>query len=158
MEYMSLICDILDNKSFRRLAEYHQHLGTSRLQHSIHVSYLAWKLARLCSADEVCAARAGLLHDFCLYDFHAPDKHCEFIKHPFKAAENTQRHFFISEKEYAAIVSHMFPAGPMPTSAAGWLITIADKICAVQEFWTGFVTLLRSNVYLHQIQEVSAAA
>lgn len=134
-EYLAVINDILDNEEFRKLAGYIQHLKTTRLVHSLNVSYLSWKIARKLSCDERAAARAGLLHDFFLYRFSDPKpvKELQAFYHPKVAARNSARHFQLSEKEQQAILSHMFPLGPLPTSREAWIITCADKFCAAME-------------------------
>ena len=66
-EYLSLIQNILDDPEFKKLGLYTQHLKTTRLMHSINVSYISWMIARKFGLDECAAARAGLLHDFFLY-------------------------------------------------------------------------------------------
>mgnify|MGYP001625093678 CR=1 FL=1 len=68
--YLSEVGDILRNKEFLSLSLYEHHQWTTRFMHSINVSYISWKLARKFGCDEKVAARAGLLHDFCPYDFH----------------------------------------------------------------------------------------
>ena len=50
--------------------KYIQHGSTTTLDHSIAVSYLAYRLARKLDLDYISVARAGLLHDFYLYDWH----------------------------------------------------------------------------------------
>jgi len=141
--------DILKDSDFQKLSDYHQHLGTSRLDHSIHVSYITWKIAKIFHLDKRSAARAGLLHDFCLYDFHAKNRthKCQLIYHPKAASKTSREHFYLTEKENKAILSHMFPLGPIPTSREAWAVTTADKICAGFEFSIGLMTLVRTYFY-----------
>ena len=70
-EYHALVKNILCNREFLKLSLYTHHQWTTRLMHSINVSYLSWFIARKLGCDEKAAARAGLLHDFCPYDFRA---------------------------------------------------------------------------------------
>lgn len=134
-EYLRIVSDILEDAEFSKLALYIQHLRTSRLIHSLNVSYISWKLARKFGCDERIAARAGLLHDFFLYKFSDPKPVREFqaFYHPKVAAKNSARRFHITEKERLAILSHMFPLGPLPSSKEAWIITFADKVCASME-------------------------
>ena len=133
--YLKLVRSILENSDFQKLHSYTQHINTTRLIHSINVSYIAWFMARKLHLDEKTAARAGLLHDFCLYDFSekGPGGEAQVFYHPKAAAYNSSEHFPLSDKEYRAILSHMFPLGPVPTSREAWLISLADKFCAVVE-------------------------
>lgn len=134
-EYLDIIREILQDEEFLKLSCYIQHLKTTRLIHSLNVSYLSWMIARKTNCDARAAARAGLLHDFFLYRFRDPKPVREFqaFYHPKVAAYNSSQHFDITEKEYQAILSHMFPLGPMPSSKEAWIITCADKICATME-------------------------
>ena len=97
--YLNTVEHILTNKDFLRLSLYSHHQWTNRLMHSINVSYLSWILARRLGADEETAARAGLLHDFCPYDFgeKTPTGEHQAFYHPKAAAENSMEHFDISE-------------------------------------------------------------
>ena len=152
--YFDHVRDIVIHPDFIQLDDYTQHLGTSRLEHSFHVSVIAWKLAQVLGLDERLAARAGLLHDFCLYDFHndATQKKCQLVVHPFCAVEQSKKCFLLTRKEEKAIISHMFPLGPIPTTGEAWLITLADKICAIGEFITGFNTVLHKRLFVRYIQ------
>ena len=67
--YIKEVKDILENREFMQLGAFSHHQSTSRLMHSINVSYISWHIARKLGCDARMAARAGLLHDFCLYDF-----------------------------------------------------------------------------------------
>ena len=114
--YLSEVEDILKNKEFLSLSLYEHHQWTNRLMYSINVSYISWKLAKKLGCDAAVAARAGLLHDFCPYDFRqkTPTGEHQAFYHPKAAADNSARTFDISEKEWNAILTHMFPLGPVP--------------------------------------------
>ena len=115
-EYHALVKNILCNREFLKLSLYTHHQWTTRLMHSINVSYLSWFIARKLGCDEKAAARAGLLHDFCLYDFKAetPTGEHQAFYHPKAAADNSAAHFDVTDRELDAILSHMFPLGPLP--------------------------------------------
>ena len=44
-EFMGIVRDILEDEEFRKLSGYIQHLKTTRLDHSLTVSYISWKMA-----------------------------------------------------------------------------------------------------------------
>ena len=134
-EYLAEIGPILKNREFLSLGRYVHHHKSNRLLHSMNVSYVSWKMAKHLGCDEKAAARAGLLHDFCPYDFEeeTPTGEHQAFFHPKAAAENSCLYFEISKKEQEAILSHMFPLGPVPKSREAWIITAADKLCAVTE-------------------------
>ncbi len=115
--------------------------------HSINVSYLSWKIARALGCDERVAARAGLLHDFCPYDFteKTPTGEHQAFYHPKAAAENSVQNFEITDRERDAILSHMFPLGPIPKNKEAWIISFADKACAVTEMCHIAIMLARRN-------------
>lgn len=79
--------------------------------HSLFVSYVAFRIARRWNCDYRMAARMGLLHDLYLYDCHDrtayPGNHCFY--HPAAALNNARELVEMSEKEENIIVSHMWP-------------------------------------------------
>ena len=99
--YIKEVKDILENREFMQLGAFSHHQSTSRLMHSINVSYISWHIARKLGCDARMAARAGLLHDFCLYDFREkpPTGGFQAFYHPRVAARNSQEVFGISERE-----------------------------------------------------------
>lgn len=145
--YLSEVKHILTNEEFLSLSYYVHHQWTNRLMHSINVSYLSWIIAKKLGCDASAAARAGLLHDFCPYDFKekTPTGEHQAFYHPKAAAKNSQQIFGISKRERDAILTHMFPLGPVPKNREAWIITLADKICATLEGCHIAVALARRN-------------
>lgn len=145
--YLSEVEHILQNEEFLSLAGYVHHQWTNRLMHSINVSYLSWIIAKKLRCDARAAARAGLLHDFCPYDFKVktPTGERQAFYHPKFAAQNSLETFAISAREKNAILTHMFPLGPLPRNREAWIITLTDKICAVLEVCHISVALARCN-------------
>ncbi len=146
-EYILIVEEILDHREFQIMDTWIQHISTRRLSHLINVSYISYKIAKVLKLDSASCARAGLLHDFCLYDFHdSRYKHTkQLINHPKIASETAKEKFHLSDKEVRAIRSHMFPFGPIPTSWTGWIIQFADKVCATAEFFDGIGALNRAK-------------
>ena len=146
-EFLALVRDILEDTEFQKLSLYRQHRKTTRLMHSINVSYISWLIARKLGWDAAAAARAGLLHDFFLYAYgeDTPSGKLMALDHPRTAAKNSAERFDISEKERKAILSHMFPLGPVPTSREAWLLTFTDKVCASVEFFHVDIALAREG-------------
>ncbi len=146
-EFLAEVMPILENEEFLSLGAFCHHQWTNRLMHSINVSYVSWHIARKLGCDAGSAARAGLLHDFCPYDFkkRTPTGEHQAFYHPKAAAKNSERVFQISEREQKAILSHMFPLGPMPRNSEAWIITLADKICASMELCHVAIALARGN-------------
>lgn len=146
-DFLGLVRTILEDEEFRKLIRYRQHYQTTRFMHSLNVSYLSWYMARRLGLDERVAARAGLLHDFCVYDFKdkLPKGQIQAFYHPKVAARTSQERFTLYEKERQAILSHMFPLGPLPKSREAWVISCMDKFCACTEFFQVNVALARKN-------------
>lgn len=138
---------ILENREFIGLHQYVHHHWTNRLMHSVNVSYISWLIAKKLGCDEKAAARAGLLHDFCPYDFKekTPTGEHQAFYHPKAAAQNSREVFAVSDREMDAILTHMFPLGPVPKNREAWIITVADKICAVMEGCHIAIALARRN-------------
>lgn len=80
-EFLEIVKPILRNKEFLKLGNYLQHQKTSRLEHSINVSYIAWKIAKNRDCDERIAAIAGLLHDFCVMTLRISCRKGSCIRH-----------------------------------------------------------------------------
>lgn len=136
-EYLSIVEDILNNKEFNKTKNIVHH-GTSRYEHSLKVSYQAYKLAKLFKLDIKKTARAGLLHDFFCekYSKKLTDKIKTFINHPISASMNSKKIFNISIKEQNIIESHMFPfSKSFPKYKESFIVTYADKQVAFREFY-----------------------
>ncbi len=151
VEFRLYINDLLENKYILRLDDYEQHVGTSRLQHSINVAYYSYKIAKIIGADSRLAARAGLMHDLYWYDWHCkkpPYNHAYF--HPMLALKNAEKIAELTPEEKDAIVKHMWPLSlGAPKYKESYAVTIADKYAAVLE-----VVKQRSLRCYNKIREV----
>ncbi len=140
---MKLVRPILENKEFSQLGTVVHH-GTTRMNHSIRVSYYSYKLAKALCLDYDQVARAGLLHDFFLdrtTDYESPkDKVVLFTTgHPKVAVENAKKYFALTEKEVDMIQTHMFPVDyRIPKYAESWIICAVDKLVGLYEFGRKF--------------------
>ena len=94
-EYLEDVSDILTNREFLALNCFKHHYATTRLMHSMNVSYISWLLAKKLGCDAKAAARAGLLHDFFLYDPKQgrPSRELQAFCHPKVAAANSKATF-----------------------------------------------------------------
>lgn len=137
--YLLIIKHIMENSEFRNL-ENIKHHNTTRLDHSIKVSYYSYKVAKTLRLDYKDVARAGLLHDFYTDEISkcskVKDKIKLFsIKHPKDAVNNSTTYFNLSEKEINIIESHMFPVDyKIPKYTESWIVSIVDKILSIGEF------------------------
>jgi uncharacterized protein len=130
--------DILAHDVFLETKKLCSHGSISIYDHSVAVAELAFSMAESRSGiDKRCVARAGLLHDFFLYEWHIPGMRYVLHgwKHPAIAAEKARDIFGISDKEYSCIKTHMWPwtLFNVPLCREGWLISLADKVIALKE-------------------------
>lgn len=138
LEFRKIIREIIENSEFKK-TKYIIHHHKSVFHHSILVSYLSYKLAKKLNLDYKSAARAGLLHDFFLYDWRAPRKNRFFEKHGFtharEALKNAKSNFDLNPIEEDAILKHMFPLNiAPPKTRISWLVTIVDKYVSISDY------------------------
>ena len=136
VEYMSCVKDIMESPVFQSMDRYIQHGTTTTKAHCIQVSYLSYCICKKHSLDYVAAARAGLLHDLFLYDWHTAGNHIHGFTHPGVAMRNARKYFDLTPQEQNIILRHMWPLTPIPPkSAEGMVIVYADKFCSVNEVY-----------------------
>lgn len=137
-EYMDCVRDIWEHPVFQSMDQYIQHGNTTCKEHCIQVSYRAYKLTKQYGGSWRSAARAGLLHDLFLYDWHTHGKETgerfHGFTHPRRALENARRYFALTAEEEDIILRHMWPLTPVPPATrAGYAVTLADKACSTAE-------------------------
>jgi uncharacterized protein len=147
-EYMDCVRDILNHPVFQSMDRYIQHGTTTCRDHCIRVSYLGYKLCKRFGGNWRSAARAGLLHDLFLYDWHTHGRDTgdrfHGFTHPRTALINAEKHFELSHEEKEIILRHMWPLTPVPpTTRAGYAITCADKAWSMAETTERIVERLR---------------
>lgn len=140
--------DVLNSPSIQRLDNFNQHMGTTRLSHSINVSYKSYRVAKLFGWDYRAVARAGLMHDMFYYNFKETDysarEHCRI--HPQIAYRNAKRNFSLTKLEGDIIKSHMWLATwTRPRHKEAYLVTMVDKYCAMAEFFKGLYRVVRGT-------------
>lgn len=136
LEYMDCVSDIIYNKKIQKLDAHEQHCHTSRLQHSLNVSYYSFLICRFFGWDYRSAARAGLMHDMFYYDWrinkNRSANHAAW--HPLVAYDNARKICELNDIERDAILKHMWPCTPVPPKyKESYAVTIVDKFCAVFE-------------------------
>ncbi len=140
VDFYECIKDLLEVKEVRELANFEQHIGTSRLDHSLYVAYFAYKWAVTLNADYRSAARGGLLHDLFHYDWrferHPEGKHA--WTHPKVALRNAREIMLLNKVEADCIAKHMWPlCMSAPMYLESYLVTFADKYSATIEVFVG---------------------
>lgn len=132
--------EILSCDEIQQLAEYTQHLGTSRLEHSISVAWHSYRFSvRLgLNIDHQSLIRGALLHDFFLYDWrdHTGRKGgaLHAFTHSREALNTAGRHFDLNKTERDIILRHMWPLTLIPpTKREALIVNLMDKYCTVKE-------------------------
>lgn len=145
-EYAACVADLLNSDEVLWMKNIRHHHFVTCYEHSLFVSYVAYRLARHWNIDVCEAARAGLLHDLFLYD---PKDKTQYegnqcFAHPVAALKNASRLTELSDAEADAIVTHMWPlAKKMPRYKVSYVVNVADKLCAVIE-----------GVYLYRLMKL----
>lgn len=137
MEKSKVFRDIAESKEYQRTRNLRQHGNVTVFEHSVYVASTSLKISKKLhiKVDEDVMIKCALLHDYFLYDWH--DKNHPKLHgfcHASIAAENADRDFGLTKKEYKAIRSHMFPLNlRFPSSREALVLTLADKYCAASE-------------------------
>ena len=141
-QYYSLVSDILSNKQVLSMKNFLQHGITSCYDHCLNVSYYSYLICKKFNLDAKSAARAGLLHDLFLYDWHDPDhygKNTPLFKkhafyHPYIALKNANKLFKLNKIEKDIIAKHMWPLTiALPKYKESYVIILVDKVCCITE-------------------------
>lgn len=138
--YMSIVQDILNSKEFQKIDNIEHH-GLTRMDHSIKVSYYAYKIAKKMHLNYESVARGGLLHDFFLSneDRTTFERFISTFTHPKKALKHADIIFELNELEKDIIVGHMFPINfHVPKSCEAWIVNIVDKCIGTYELATNY--------------------
>lgn len=137
IEYLSLVEDILNHKEFEKTKNINHH-GLNRYDHSVRVSYSAYKVAKFLRLKKEETARAGLLHDFFLVNnrkISVKEKLGTVVNHPKYAAAYSEKFFKLNEVEKDIIKTHMFPISInlVPKYAESWIVNIMDNLVSIYE-------------------------
>ena len=116
-DYYMVVSKILNNKEFLKRKKYEHHGEITVYDHSLHVSKLAYKIAKkLHFKYKNDVAIGGLLHDFYYKPWQNNKKKKPlFKKHGFvhakEALENTKKYFpeLLNDRISNIILRHMFP-------------------------------------------------
>ena len=135
--FLDCVAPLLASGEVQSMKQWRHHFSITCYEHSLFVSYVAYRLAKKLGWDCRAAARAGLLHDLYLYDpadrSAHPGNQC--FDHP-KAALRNARVLCpdLTEREANAIASHMFPlSAALPRCREAAVVNLADKACATIE-------------------------
>ena len=133
-EFLTVVADLLETESVQSMWNIKHHLYLSCFEHSVFVAYISYCTARRLGRDSTAAARAGLLHDFYLYDSHAGFQLKHYFTHASCALENAREICELSQVEENIILAHMWPfSAALPKSGEAFIVCLCDKYCAMVE-------------------------
>ena len=136
LAYLDCVRDLLQTSQVQSMRQLPHHPGVSCYEHSVFVSYVAFRLARRWGLDCRSCARCGLLHDLYLYRWNDQSAHPgnQCLDHPVFALRNAEKLTPLTPKERNIILAHMWPlAVHLPRSREAWTVSLADKLCATIE-------------------------
>lgn len=134
-EFMGHVGHLIAHPRFQKLGGIVQHQHSTRLEHSINVSYTSYKIAKKLGWDAQSTARGALLHDFFYYDWRVTkfNKSHAWV-HPRIAVKNARKLVNLNAKEEDIILKHMWGATIAPPRyKEGYIVTLVDKYWAVKE-------------------------
>ena len=119
------IADLLTHPKVLETRE-HMHHRIAKHDHLIRSVKYSSRFARLLRADLRVCVRAAIIHDI-------DSRQGTLTTHGALAARWAAEQGEPTEV-CAAIVSHMYPLGPAPTSREGWVLVLADKAASFGDF------------------------
>lgn len=120
------------------MSRYPHHGDTDCYAHCMHVAEYSYRICKALDLNAEEAARAGLLHDFFLYDWHVhaaeTGKHFHGFTHPREALKLAEKFFVLTPLERDMILKHMWPLTLVPPKyRESYVICAVDKYCCVCE-------------------------
>ena len=137
-DFYGCISDLAVHPVVIQMKKYPQHGNTNCYQHCLRAAYYNFRICSFMGLRAREAARAGMLHDLFLYDWHTyareTGNHFHGVKHPKRALEIAQGSFQLSELEKDMILKHMWPLTPVPPKyPESFVICLVDKFCSICE-------------------------
>lgn len=137
-EFLDIIGDILYHPDVQKLDEWPHHGEVTRLEHSLSVAYVCYRICKKLGFDYKAAARAGVLHDLFHYKWKGKrfENSNHALMHPIIALENAKKITKVTPMEEDIILKHMWPiVKGMPKYKETCVIIFADKYCATVEIF-----------------------
>jgi len=143
-EFVKMIGYVANHEKVKEMKNYNHHSYTNCFEHSMHVSYYNYIICKKLGWDAKAGAKAGLLHDMFLYDWHGykpqNGERLHGFEHPLKSLKNARACFNITEKEGDIISKHMFPLTITPPKyKETYVIIMTDKFCSACEVMDRFL-------------------
>lgn len=139
-DFLNVLREIRNHKDSQFLStkQHVQHGKTSVYRHSVSVAYLSYRFAKKLhiKVNYRSLLRGALLHDYFLYDWHAPipERFLHGYYHPGRALKNAKKHFELNALEEDIIKNHMFPMTIwLPKSREAVIVSLVDKYISTVE-------------------------
>src|SRR5699024_1168059 len=126
---------LLQNPQVQKMRLYIQHGDTDCLLHCLCVSYLCYRICRFLHLHAGEMARAALLHDLFLYDWHAPGHpRWHGFRPPGLPRCAAGQRVPLTGRGAATIGRHMRPLSRTPARhAESYVIGLVDKVWSLRE-------------------------
>ena len=134
-EFMEVVGHLISHPRFQKLDGIVQHHHSTRLEHSVNVSYTSYKIAKKFGWNARSTARGALLHDLFYYDWRETKfKKSHAWVHPRLAVRNARKITKLNRVEEDIIIKHMWGATLAPPRyKESFVVTMVDKYWAVKE-------------------------
>ena len=134
-DFLREVENLLQIPQVQKMRLYIQHGDTDCLLHCLCVSYLCYRICRFLHLHAGEMARAALLHDLFLYDWHAPSHpRWHGFRHPGRALYEAERITSLTKREISIIKRHMWPLTLIPPRyVESYVIILVDKCCSLRE-------------------------
>lgn len=123
MDY-SYIADLLEHPKVIE-THHHMHHSIPKHDHLLRSARYSYHLAPLFGADRRISTRAAILHDI--------DSRLGTLTTHGAIAARYAAELGEPEAVSQAIISHMYPFGPAPTTREGWVLVVADKMASLSD-------------------------
>ncbi|MFZ3114873.1 MAG: phosphohydrolase [Syntrophales bacterium] len=146
-DYSRLVGPLVKHPQVASLECFMHHRSTTRLDHSLKVSWLSYQMARRLSLDGAAAARGGVLHDLFYYEWLTEGPRLHGFRHPRICLENARQVVKLSATEEDVILKHMWPLTFIPPRyAEAWIVCFVDTYCTLLDYLALFGTWGRTVV------------
>ena len=135
-EYMAIVGEFLALPEIKRLDTITHHYTSTRLQHSLRVSYRSYRITKKFGWNSTSTARAGLFHDLFYYDWRKKkySRRHAYI-HPRIAYRNARKLTTISPLEKDIIIKHMWGLTlAFPRYKESYVVSLVDDEVAFIEW------------------------
>ena len=119
------IADLLNHPKVLETRD-HLHHSIPKHDHLMRSVKYSYRFARLLRADQRICLRAAIVHDI--------DSRLGTLTTHGAVAARWAADQGEPDEVCQAIVSHMYPFGPAPTTREGWVLVLADKAASLGDF------------------------